>query len=176
MPSAKPSLRTTGVGLLLAGLFFGAGGVWLLSMALGLYAKQQDICAHAEHAMGTVVDLWQRDSRDHKTGQHTTLYAPVFTFTDYAGTARRVASRVNHANQPGYRVGETVLIVYHHDRPKEAELDTFYASWDSTLIAGWFGTLGFLVGGLFVGVGARRILKPDRSLAPPHDPAILSGP
>lgn len=175
-PAAGRALRVAGFWMSAVGVFFGAAGVFLLSMAVRLYATQQDIRAHAEHATGTVVDFKQRiESRSGKSRQRTTYFAPVFTFTDHAGVARRVTSRVSNGDKPGYRVGESVPVVYHHDRPDEAELDTFFASWGGMLIVGGLGAAFFLVGGIVASIGARRLLWPGRFLGSPRDPAILSG-
>lgn len=174
--STAGALRVAGFVMLAVGLFFVAAGVWLLAMTFHLYSTQQDVRAHAEHATGTVIAFKQTVSTSTgKSSRRTTFFAPVFTFTDYAEVPRRVTSRVSQGDKPGYQVGQTVPVIYHHDRPDEAELDTFFASWGGVLIAGGLGAAFFGVGGLVASVGARRLLWPGRFLAP-RDPAILSGP
>lgn len=175
-------MRVGGLWLLAAGLFFVAGSVWLLSLTWRLYSTQRDVRTHAEHATATIVAFQQTQSHTGKSHRLTTFFAPIFDFTDHTGATRRVTSRVGHGDKPGYRVGETVPVVYHHDRPQEAELDTFFANWGGVLIAGGIGAAFFLVGGLVASVGTRRLLWPDRFLGPPangggpvRDPAVLSG-
>ena len=184
-PAAVRALRIAGFIMLAVGLFFGVGGVWLLSMAVRLYATQADLRAHAEHATGTVVDFTQTRTYEHKLHRHVVRFAPVFTFTDHGGMVRRVTSKVSRSGKPGYALGQTMPVVYHRDRPDEAEFDTIFASWGGPLIAGGIGVAFLGVGGLVASVGARRLLWPRDFLGrpgvngdggTPRDPAILEGP
>ena len=82
----------------------------------------------------------------------------MFTFVDAAGATRRVVSKIVQNKQPGYPLGEQVPILYHRDRPDEAELDTFFASWGGVLIPVGFG-VPFLAMGYLLAIGGVRLLR-----------------
>ncbi len=175
--STTSRLRLPSFLLLAVSLFFGAGGVWLLSVASRLYSARTDLRAHAEHATGTVVDFKQTRYEDIKHNRHGIDYTPVFTFTDRGGVARRITSGLSNRDQPDCRVGDTKPIVYHRDRPDEAEFDTFFALWGGTLIAGGIGTAFLIAASVIAGAGVRQLRWPGAAdAAKPRDPAILEGP
>ena len=161
-PFVPPS-RLTGFLTLAVGLFFTAGGLWMLLVGGRSYLIQSDRRAHAGRATGTVVDFQRTEGYD--DGPVVT-FAPVFTFVDATGATRRVTSKIAQDEQPSYPLGAALPILYHRDRPDEAEIDTFYASWGGVLIPLGFGVPFAAIGSLVI-VGGMRLLRPAaRGLIP----------
>ncbi len=148
---------------LAVGLLFVAGGFWMLLTGSRSYLIQRDRRAHAGYATGTVVDFQRTESYDDGP---VVMFAPVFTFVDATSATRRVTSKIAQDKQPSYPLGAQVPILYHRDRPDEAEIDTFYASWGGVLIPLGF-SVPFAAIGSLVTVGSVRLLRPTvRGLIP----------
>lgn len=184
--SPPPPRRTPGPVVFLVGLFFAVLGGAMLFAASKLYLKQREFLTHSERATGTVVAFAESIvTNSRNSDERSTFYAPVFTFTDLAGVTHRVTSKTSNGNKPGYRVNQTVPVLYNRDQPDDAELDTFFASWGGVTILGGMAAMFFAFGGAFAVNGLMTMLRGGGRQGPPgtggsgdmpRDPAILAGP
>lgn len=140
-PSMKESRTTTlqeirsqrrqGIGLLVVGL---------LAIAVGIpfFLQAQQFNAMAIRAPGKIVELGRQQS-----GEHVSYY-PVFSFTDKAGAAHVVHSRIG-STHPGYEVGDAVEVLYPPDDPEHTKLNTFFTVWTWPAVFGGLGLILIIV-------------------------------
>jgi hypothetical protein len=71
-------------------------------------------------------------------GQHGTMYAPVFVFSDPEGKTRKVVSSVSSFPPVG-TVGDKIAILYDPENPKRTAENTFFSVWGISAILGGCG-------------------------------------
>lgn len=136
--------------LLLAGIF-GLIGVGLLAGAGFAYRSAVAFAAEAVRTQGTVVDL----EADRSDSSGSTLYRPVFEFSDRDGRSVRVSGKTA-SSPPSHRRGDRVTVLYPPGAPEEARLDSWSERWLLTAVLGGVGLpfaavgAGLLVAGLRV--------------------------
>jgi hypothetical protein len=134
-------------------LVLGLAGLGLLTGAYFAIRSELSFRASALSASGTVVDLIRTtDSR------RTTVYRPVFEFTDRTDRVYRITGSVA-SDPPSYERGEKVTVCYRPDNPENAQLDSFVDSWLDALILGGLGVVftSFCAGFVIYTIRRRRI-------------------
>lgn len=134
-------------------LVFGLADLGLLTG--GYFAVRSEITFRtgALSTSGTVVDLIRTtDSR------RTTVYRPVFEFTDRNARVHRITGSVA-SDPPPYERGETVTVNYRPGNPENAQLDSFVDSWLDPLILGGLGVVftSFAAGFVIYTIRKRRL-------------------
>jgi hypothetical protein len=124
---------------------FGLIGLGLLAGAFLALKTELDFRREAVVVPGTVVELETTSG-----SKGSTLYKPVFEFTDRQGQPHRVTAGIA-SNPPSHDRGEAVTVRYRSENPEDAHLDGFMASWFLPTILGAMGSLftavaaGFLI-------------------------------
>lgn len=124
-------------------------GIGLLAGAYYMYRDTSEFVATARSAQGTVVAL--------RSG------APEVRFRTGEGREVQFTSSVS-SKPPSYRVGETVEVLYRHDRPDDAEVNAIMTLWLGTIILGGMGSVFSLIGGALVFASSRKAGDPRLKL------------
>jgi hypothetical protein len=124
-------------------------GLGLLFFTHHFYQRTRTFLDSADYAIGTVVELRQRDSTD---GDST--YSAVVKYNDRRGTDFEFVDSFS-SSPPYYHTGETVHVLYNRAAPNNAQIDRGLANY-------WLTALLGLLGGAFLFMGlhsARRQLR-----------------
>ena len=130
---------------------FTAVGLALLAAALYLYQDTQNFTQGALTGDGVVTELVRARSSD----SNSSTYRPVVEFHTDDGSLVEVTSTMG-SNSPSFRVGESVQVYYHADRPHQAKINSFLSLWGLPLIFGGIGGIFFLVGFVMIYMARRR--------------------
>ncbi|MFJ2988718.1 DUF3592 domain-containing protein [Collimonas sp. NPDC087041] len=98
----------------------------------------------ALHTDGIVARLNERISQE--KGKTSVLYYPVFAFINTNGTPQIVESS-SGSHPAAYSVGDKVPMLYPADNPQDAQVDSVFGLWISTIVFALLG-IGFFVPGL----------------------------
>jgi hypothetical protein len=131
-------------------LVFGLVGLGLLTGAFFALRSEISFRAGALSAPGTVLDL--APTTDSKG---TTMYKPVFEFTDRSDRMHRITGSVA-SSPPSFERGEAVTVRYRPENPENAHLDSFMDSWFLALIFGGLGIVFTSIAAGFVIYAVRR--------------------
>lgn len=144
-----------------ASIPLGVCGLAFVVLAVALGAVEVLGFWRSSAAAGQIVKLVDLESNARR--------APVVTFTDGAGHSHTfMAGRTTVAAR--YNVGESVKVFYNPDDPSQARIADFSASFTPSLLAGSFGALLLLIGGLS---GPRRLPTASREQQPGVTPEEL---
>ena len=111
-----------------------------LLFALGSWIYLLHFTHVAVHSSGTVVEMQQQTDKD-----GTISYSPTFRFRDEVGAEQTVSSSL-YASPPEFHIGDTVTVLYSHGNPQSARIDSFWQLWGLPSLAGFAGSVTFLVG------------------------------
>jgi Protein of unknown function (DUF3592) len=112
----------------------------LLFFSHHFYQKTRTFLDAAEYAIGTVVELRQRDSSD---GDST--YAAVVEYSDRNGASFKFVDSFS-SSPPYYQTGQTVNVLYNSDLPTKAQIDRGLLNYWLTALLGIPGALFLLMG------------------------------
>lgn len=143
--------------LIVGWILLGSGPICLI-IGLVSYGRTTAFIRSAERAEGVVVKLVERG------GRHGTSFAPVFEFTDAAGTTRTIYSTTS-SYPPRHRIGDRVTVMYDRNSPEDACLNEFFDLWGIAIITGAIG-LSHVIFGLGMVLVARWA---KRSASQPPD-------
>jgi hypothetical protein len=94
---------------------------------------------------GNIVELIER-TRSRSGGRGTsTMYAPVFTFTDRDGNDHTIRS-TSYSYPRVAEVGEQIDIVYDPSRPEQARVNRFFSLWGLALVLAVIGSFDLVAG------------------------------
>jgi hypothetical protein len=119
-------------------VFIILGGVFCV-IAIFMALRSERLEKRGRLTTGVITELVKEQSRD-ADGFLQIYYHPVFRFDDPNGTAYLVKSSVG-TNPTGFRVGQTVRILYDPEKPYLASIDTFSQMWMSPLVFGIVGPI-----------------------------------
>jgi hypothetical protein len=111
----------------------------LLFFSYHFYGKTRAFLDTADYAVGTVVDLRERDSDDGST------YSAVVKYRDRQGTSFEFVDSFS-SSPPHYRTGETVNVLYSREDPNKAQIDRGPLNYWLTALLGVPGALFLLMG------------------------------
>jgi Protein of unknown function (DUF3592) len=117
-------------------------GLGLLVLSYHLYGKTTTFLEKADPAVGTVVDLRERESTD---GDST--YSAVVEYRDPSGQSIQFVDSVS-SSPPMYHSGQTVNVLYNRENPNEAQIDRGLGNFWVPALLGLGGAL-FLACGLY---------------------------
>jgi hypothetical protein len=117
-------------------------GLALLFLGYHFYVKTERFLATADYAVGTVIELRERDSSE---GHNT--YSAVVEYSNERGGSFQFVDSFS-SSPPYYQTGETVHVLYNREDPKEAQIDRGIANHWLTALFGVFGAL-FVLSGVY---------------------------
>ncbi|MBQ2315187.1 MAG: DUF3592 domain-containing protein [Treponema sp.] len=118
------------------GIFFSLfGGCWFIAgLAITLYTCI--FVSHAVETRGTVIE-----NKLVSTGKNTSVYYPVFAYTDENGTQYTIQSNMGN-KPPRYKTGQEISILYAKNKPGSAKINSFVELY---LPGTLFGGIGFIL-------------------------------
>lgn len=134
----------------IARIVFPLVGAGLLVGAAFTYEKRASFIAEAVRGDGVVIDL--ESSRSGSSSDRT--YRPVVRFVTEDGERVEFTSSFG-SNPPSYSRGDRVRVLYLPSRPRDAEIESFFALWGVTVILGGIGAV-FLVIGVAINIVVMR--------------------
>jgi hypothetical protein len=103
---------------------------------------------------------------------HEDAAAPTFTFVDAAGRTNTVEAP-RYSSPPKFKIGEKISVLYAHDDPAHAVIDTFGNLWGLATVTAVLGAV-YLPLGLFLVGRSRPSGLPPGSPRPGNEPAAPS--
>ncbi len=98
----------------------------LLAVSSAMYLRAWAFVSAARRTTGNVIALTPDEEEE--------VFFPVVEFTADDGVTRRVRGKVGR-KPPAHKVGDTVSILYHPQRPDDMRINTFGELWLPSLIA-----------------------------------------
>jgi hypothetical protein len=141
--------------LKIGGWIFVIVGAIDLAASLFFYVHARNFVKSASRAEGTITKFVEEKDSD----SDAVIYYPVYTFHDSQGQDHEITSS-SGSSLSGYKVGQTVAVLYSPDQPEKAKLDGFFDIWFLTVLLVGSGTFGLLVGSGMLGV--RRLLEKQK--------------
>ena len=109
------------------------------------YVNQQRRNAQRVPAGGTVIELVQQVMNAGSASD----YFPVVEFKTPSGETVRFES--DFGSRPaGYRVGQSVQILYDASNPQKAEIQSWLSRWLTVIILGFMGSIALCIGVTFM--------------------------
>jgi len=105
---------------------FGAMGLYLVTVAVRLFARQREWRSRAITAEGKIVGFEQE--RSSSTKDQRPYFAPVVTFTAANGQSIQFKSSTSVRPNP-YTIGQQVAVRYLPENPEGADLESSASSW-----------------------------------------------
>lgn len=127
--------------LLLVALIFGVVGILPLGLGAYVYTDISSFEAIAIPSEGEVTEIFLATSKARAGGSDLNSYAPKVAFTTKDGTLVEYRASAS-SSDPGYKVGDTVPILYDPNEPERAKINSFFHMW-------LFPTILLSVGSLF---------------------------
>jgi hypothetical protein len=114
-------------------------GVGLLFLTYHCYGRTQRFMEAADYAVGTVVELRERDSSD---GDNT--YAAIVEYRDRRGTSFKFEDSFS-SSPPYYQTGQSVNVLYSREDPNKAQIDRGLLNYWLPALLGILGVLFLLM-------------------------------
>ena len=114
-----------------------------VTSALRIYLRRKRFLAHAERAVGTIIEVRVRG-----IGRNAVSF-PVFEFRTNGGVLRQSESLMGSGFR-GFSVGEEVAVRYDPSDPSRAEVDSFVVLWGVVILRAGFALLFLLMGSLAI--------------------------
>lgn len=140
MPQTKKTiLKFLGVLIILSSIF-------PVGMGVLFYSQSSSFLTKSIKTTAVVSDLEDRNR----------VYYPVFSFTDRDGKDHSFKSNSGRY-PPAYKKGDSVIILYNPEDPKQARTDSFADLWLFPILGGVLGVIPIIIGIVFVFIGRRKI-------------------
>jgi hypothetical protein len=116
------------------------GGAMLLA-GVATALDTRAFLGRAVHTRGTVVGFEQRADED---DANEIYFYPRFQFVTSTGAAWTVVAGAG-TNRPGYRVGQSVEVLYDPTNAQDARIETFFQLWFLPMVLAAIGALCAIV-------------------------------
>ncbi len=136
--------------LKLIGITFLIIGMGMLSGGIFFYAHTAQWVRNSVKTTGTVVDF-ERSLSDSRSPSIRWSYRPLIQFQTETGEQFRFASSLG-SNQPQYRIGQSVPVIYDTGNPVRAAIDSFFAVWMGVIVLAGLGAFLTASGSGILGV------------------------
>lgn len=139
--------------LWIIGLAFVVGGLILLTISLFLVCQQQAFLSQSVITTGTITEL-----KEYRSQKNSLTYCAVGQFKAADGEKYKFESDFC-SYPPSFEVGDTVSVLYHPDRPQEAQINSFWSLWFVSIFLFAMGFLFGSIGILLISIALKLALK-----------------